>query len=311
MTNTTYKVRITEAAHQDLLSAAEKGHNDRLELAGSIVGTLVGQTFTVTALLPNGPATQRTYSHVRTDAAYQKRLLESHFASRPGDRYLGDWHIHPMPLPQLSTTDLSTAAKILQNEAKDMPGVLLLLGTVDDDDEPMALAFVATRKYERADAEEVDYDVISNDLDDAFKTDTKEGSNAKGGTGPSETARRRALADMREIERTSDAQTTLVAVDDELCAHVRCHGARATVLFPPEYPHGAPLVLAGHIDDEDADPVALRLGWSSKHSLPEVVYEALADNVSVRRQVRIFGRGVWRYWAGQGEGSKQYPRNKP
>ncbi|MCK6549655.1 Mov34/MPN/PAD-1 family protein [Myxococcota bacterium] len=283
---------ITREAFEEISAATLRGVAEEREFGGSLVALEASGKLVVTHAVPTGARADQGPGHVRTDADYQNMMLRRILARHPELRYVGDWHVHPMHLPRLSGTDLATAREMLLDPALARRSLLLMLGTPAlRTGDPLVLAFRVELGFFRAvSVESLEVrvlDATSPVLRAAFPTglaslaalaasDPREAS-AKhhdlGGSAPAGTAR--AAADVERVATQLGASASVSAGDDLLAAEFERGEHRALVVFPPEYPLGAPQVFRGSWQNGDLDPVPLLYGWSSLHSLSDVVEQAL------------------------------------
>lgn len=256
-----------------------------------------------TYALPTGPDAAQSAAHLRTDADYQNELLNAIRRQLPNVDYVGDWHVHPMWLPALSHTDLHTAERILRDEGAHRKQILMLLGTAKNKTPPIVLAFVA--RLNAAGSLEVtemplecvarNSDVVVSrlgqplpPLDDILRQD-KPHEVPVGHRNAD-----RIHADLELIRSNLHAEANTWACNECLGAVVRKGKREAFVVFPPEYPIGAPQVFAGSLDHGPLRPIALRYGWSSLHCLTDLVEIALRP--PARRQTpeppSMFGKFI-------------------
>ena len=283
-------IAITRQAHDAIARATRTGHAERAEHGGSLLafedagGTLLAYA------LPTGPEASQGGSHLLTDATFQNDAIDRARARYPGIEYVGDWHVHPMWLPSLSSTDLTTARRMLVDELPGRDHLVLGLGTMQTGAAPVVLGFVVTEdgaRWVRAEAAELriveddSVEVISRIGEDrlaplsavlasAAPRDTSEATVAHASA-------TRILEELEEIRTEHTAQVIEWATaDGQLAAIVRKGTHELIVVFPPEYPLGAPQVLVGGLGSGPSAMVPLRYGWSSLHRLVHVVGDGLA-----------------------------------
>jgi proteasome lid subunit RPN8/RPN11 len=277
------EILITAQVRDLLTAAVEDSYVDGDETGGSLLSHEDEAGTILVYALPPGPAPDRGPLHVRTDARYQGAALARVLRRCPGLRYAGDWHIHPMWLPELSATDRATALAILRGECRERGRVLLLLGTWQPGRGPVLLGFSGRMGAQGALAiTELTLRVIGPRDDDELRrrlgTRLPDLEEALGGPEPEPVAHggaERIRRDLEEIRQALGAQADLWAGDEGLHARLRLRARHAVVLFPPEYPHGAPLVFAG-TPRLSLEPIPLPYGWSTAHRLLDPVSEALS-----------------------------------
>lgn len=281
-------VLITEDAFQAITTAVDEGKERNLELGGSIVALETKAEILVAHVIPTGPRADQGPGHLRTDADFQNHALAAIHQEMPELEYVGDWHVHPMWLPSLSGTDQHTAELILREEGANRDHLLLLLGTAPSQGAPIVLAFVAhLNDSDRLQIDEVPIKRITRDSEDVVSRLGKsipalEDLLVKLKT-PDPLVRHRSAnrihADLEMVHKELRAQTSAWGSGDMLGAVIRRGRREAFVLFPPEYPLGAPQVFAGSLDRGPLRPIPLRYGWSSLHCLTDLVENALRPPV--------------------------------
>jgi hypothetical protein len=234
--------------------------------------------------LPTGPEAERGPGHLRTDATFQNSALERLRQHCPQLAYVGDWHVHPMWMPYLSTTDRQTAGLILREDGAHRDRLLLLLGTMPPRGMPVIVGFVARLLPVSRDLEvrEVDLQIVADDSTEvrghlghpleALGLLLKKPVVEVAIEHPSSA---RIAADLQDIRRDLHADTDLRSSEDLISVIVRRGRQEAVIVFPPEYPLGAPQVFSGSLDEGPLIPVPLLYGWSSIHRLVDLVDDAL------------------------------------
>lgn len=285
-----HEISITEDAFEVIVQALRQAREESLELGGSLlVHEKEGRALVVYAV-PTGPQAQRGPGHLRTDADFQNDAIRRVRAIWPGLSYAGDWHIHPMYLPELSGTDRATARAILNDDETRRDQLVLLLATARRDGPPVLLGFVV--RLVRAGTLQIDKLPIARVAGDSPEVLAALGrplpsladvlSGAAGSQRSedvpriSEDATARLIEDdLADVRASLGAEAHLWQDDELLGAVIRKGGREAFVVFPPEYPLGAPQVFAGALGDEQQAPVPLSYGWSSLHRLVDPVACAL------------------------------------
>lgn len=312
------RILITQDAFQSIADAVDQGKRHSMEFGGSLVALETNGEILVAYALPTGPDAAQSAAHLRTDANFQNELLNAIREQLPRLDYVGDWHVHPMWLPALSHTDLHTAERILREEGAHRKHVLLLLGTAKNKNPPIVLAFVARLNATgRLEVDEMPLECVARNsdavvsrlghplpaLEDLTKNDK-----------PHEVPVRhreaqRIHADLESIRTYLHAEAEPWASDECLGAVVRKGKREAFVVFPPEYPIGAPLVFAGSLEHGPLRPIPLRYGWSSLHCLVDVV--AIALRPPMRRRApdspSMFGKFIDGALAFMGVSTRQTP----
>ncbi len=280
------EILIAAPALAALVSSVERAVAAGLEYGGSLLACTGDDVPLVAYALPTGPAADQGAAHLRTDAAFQNRAIATTRRQLPALTYVGDWHIHPMWLPTLSSTDLATARRMLDDEPPAARRLILLLGTLPPRGGPEVHAFVVeldrggrlvveerTLVAVPADGDEVRarLGVALPPLDDLLRVHAE-----PRGEPPSAATMARIASDLDALAIDLPGVTFSLRERDELVgAVVRRDDDQAFVLFPPEYPLGAPQVFAGALEDGPVRAVALRYGWSSRHRLADPVAAAL------------------------------------
>jgi hypothetical protein len=274
---------ISEQAHGVIARAVSDGQAKGVELGGSLLALETDEATLIAYALPTGPGADQGWGHLRTDAAFQNRTIAAVQARWPALVYVGDWHVHPMWLPELSATDRRTARTILREEAGARDHLVLLLGTSAPGKSPVVLGFTAAEDGRGLSVQSVPLRRVADDAREL--TSRLGGALAPIGAllrheGPEITVSEHAdvgqvEAELEQIRSELDAEATLWMAGDTLGARVRRGRQEAVVLFPPEYPLGAPQVFSGSLESGPLRPIALRYGWSSLHRVSEVVAEAL------------------------------------
>lgn len=279
------EILISEQAYDAVLDATDDGYSGDLETGGSLV-CHDGDVPLIAYALPPGPSASRGPAHVRTDADYQSAALGRVLRGCPGLSYAGDWHVHPMYLPSLSALDRATARAILLSERRG--ALVLLLGTFRPGHGPVLLGYVARLSKEQALlTEEVPLRLIDSDGPevharlgqplpelDGLLGDPETGPEPEPVTHPAAERIRRELG---EVRAALGARAELYVGDEGLYARVRRGARQALVLFPPEYPLGAPRVYRGSPHVGPLLPVGLPYAWSSGHQLLDPVAAALTS----------------------------------
>lgn len=136
-------IEMTDSAFEVILAAQERARQDHHELGGSILAYERDGRVLVAYALPTGPRADRGPGHVRTDADYQNEAIRWVTLRWPALQYVGDWHVHPMWLPDLSATDRRTAREILLDDGARRDHLILLLVTAPPGGAAVVLGFVA------------------------------------------------------------------------------------------------------------------------------------------------------------------------
>ncbi|MBK9265633.1 MAG: hypothetical protein IPM54_38320 [Polyangiaceae bacterium] len=275
---------ITEEAFEAIADAVDEGRRRRMELGGSIVALENKDHTLVAYAVPTGPRADQGPGHLRTDADFQNHALAAIRGRLPQLTYVGDWHVHPMWLPALSGTDQSTAERILREDGATRNHLLLLLGTAKAKAAPIVLAFMV--RMDDAgflQVDEIPLERVRRDSDavvaqlgrplpplEELLADVKTGDTPVQHRGAN-----RIHADLEMVQKDLRAQTSPWGSGDMLGAVIRRGKREAFVLFPPEYPLGAPQVFAGSLERGPLRPIPLRYGWSSLHCLADIVEVAL------------------------------------
>lgn len=280
---------ITEQAHADIARSVGVGQRKNVELGGSLLAidaTTETEATLIVYALPTGPEADQGWGHIRTDATFQNRAIAAAQAWLPKLAYVGDWHVHPMWLPELSATDRRTARTILQEEGQARDHLILLLGTSMSGKSPVVLGFKVTLDGNGLLVEKVPLRCVADDsvevtsrlgcalppLGDLLRKETTAVSVAE------HAEARHVVKELEEIRGELDAETTLWLAGDTLGAVIRRGEKSAVVLFPPEYPLGAPQVFSGSLENGPLRPIPLHYGWSSLHRVVDVVARALEED---------------------------------
>lgn len=289
------EVLITDDAFNALTQAVAQARMDgHRELGGSLLAHEQDGSVLIAYALPTGPKADRGTGHILTDAEFQNAAIQRVLRHQPRLRWVGDWHIHPGHLPELSSVDRRTARAILLDDGAQREHLVLLLGTASPRGAPMVVGFVArltrhgTVSIAKAPITRVAGDgkdvlarlgrplpPLAALLDGAPAEDVE--ITLHDGDRFEDVATIRLIEDdLAEIRRALDAEATLWRDDDLLTAVIRRGASEAFVVFPPEYPLGAPQVFAAASDGDALAPIALPFGWSTLHRLADPVAEALA-----------------------------------
>ncbi len=261
---------LTQQAQQVILAGAEGARETSIEFGGSLLASEVeGQPTLIAYAVPTGPFADQGPAHIRTDADYQNRAIQAVASTFSSLTYVGDWHIHPMYMPRLSGTDLATARSMLIEEHTHREHLLLMLCTLGPDG-PELLGFeVSCPDGGRPIVQNLEIIVVENDasivqarlevplsgLDDLLGELAKN-TQVKNEFTPQDRPDRIA-ADLHELETECELSTDLLRDGDFVGAEVRSGRQRALVLFPPEYPEGAPLVFAGGLTGHTQQSTAI------------------------------------------------------
>lgn len=280
------EISITRRAFELVLEATRVGERHSREHGGSLVALETAVDTVIAYAVPTGPGADQSAAHIVTDAAFQSGAIRRIRRRFPRMSYVGDWHVHPMPLPYLSATDLATARGMLLDPDLGRTHLILVLGTVESDGTPYAIGFhVTLNELGNPEWTRLPLRVLedgSGDLVvrlgeaqlppvDAFLDDTGDSPP----TSVTHPAADRILRELDDIERRLGVSTHTVLTTDQVLAGVISRGDREiAVLFPPEYPTGAPHILVGGRGGEDPYRYPLQFGWSSLDSLPALVEEA-------------------------------------
>lgn len=277
-------VLLSRSAQAVILQAAALAERSRMEFGGSVVAVEApGKPSIVIYAVPTGHAAEQGPAHVVTDADFQNQALAAISARYPGATYVGDWHIHPMYMPSLSSTDLATAREMLSQEHRGRSHLTLLLCTLGACG-PELLGFEVRRSSRfGATATPLTVEVIDDGdpritsaLNDTLAP--LEAMMASPPSSPPSEDADRVTRDLAEIERECGARVRLLAKDGLLGAEIRRGRSQALVFFPPEYPRGAPQVFSGGLGDGPLRPVSLPWAWSSLHPLHVPVQAALRSH---------------------------------
>lgn len=295
------EIEVTDSAFEVILDGLESARRDHRELGGSILACERNGRVLVAYALPTGPRADRGPGHIRTDADFQNDAIHKVRRQWPALQYVGDWHVHPMWLPDLSGTDRRTAREILLDDGARRDHLLLLLVTAPPGGAAVVLGFVARLSPQRA--VQIGKVPLRRVADHSPEVVSMLGRPlpplrdllaAHGGSSLSDTAPDKGEEavsdtlfqdlptvriiedDLAEVRHSLDAEANLWRDEDLLGAVIRRGDREALVLFPPEYPLGAPQVFAAPKGDGPLAPVPLRFGWSSLHRLADPVSDALA-----------------------------------
>jgi len=288
------EVEITDEAFGLIVQAAREAKAQDRELGGSLLAHEQDGRVLIAYAVPTGPSADRGPGHILTDAAFQNEAMRKIRLKLPVLRYIGDWHIHPMYLPDLSGRDRETARLILHDPDMGRKYLILLLATAPPGGAPVVLGFVArlsqrgsvvigklpiTRvaRDSAAVISRLGHPLLSLEqvlqADDVLiSTPAQQAIDAF-----EDRATARIIEDdLAEIRASLGADASLWKDDELFAAQIRRGDREAFVVFPPEYPLGAPQVFAGAPDEGPLAPIALRFGWSTLHRLADPVSEALA-----------------------------------
>lgn len=274
---------ITEQAHSAIARAVRLGQEKQIELGGSLLAVEANGTTLIAYALPTGPCADQGWGHIRTDAAFQNRVIAAIHARWQNLVYVGDWHVHPMWLPELSSTDRRTARMILREDAQSRDHLILLLGTSMPGKSPVVLGFKAAILGAELSVESMAIQRVADasdevtsrlgralpPLDDVINGGEPEISTSK------HAEIRHVASEIEQIQAELGAEATLWLTEDALGLLVQRGEQRAVVLFPPEYPLGAPQVFSGSPEDGPLRPIPLLYGWSSLHHVVDLVAQAL------------------------------------
>lgn len=276
-------VLMSQSAFEVVERAVQDGLRDKVEAGGSLVALEQPGKTTLLYALPAGPAASTGGSHVVTDGAWQSRMIARVQRRIPGVTYVGDWHVHPFWMPYLSETDRATATSILRDGDPRRSHLVLVLGTGRPGAPPSVLGFVASDTGSwGAQVEQVPVKAIDDGeaAAEAGLETLPPLSELLREAEPAEPTFRHAAAarvesDLESIRRRFQATVQPVASPGgPLAAQIRSGTVSVSVVFPPEYPVGAPLVLRGDMHGQ-LSAVPLRHGWSSLHRLDDLIAEAL------------------------------------
>lgn len=292
-------ILVTEQARAEITASTRRGSREHLEFGGSLLAHERDGEILVAYALPTGPRAEQGPSHVRTDAEFQNVAIERVRRRRPELSYVGDWHVHPMWMPRLSWIDEETARGILLEEGAHRERLVLLLGTMPPKGEPVIVGFVL-RLRSSLDLEVTPAEICFVDDDSAElrahlprPLEPIEDVLAAPVVEPvvlADGALTRIESDLEEIRAELRAEVTPWHGEDLLAAMVRQGRREAVIVFPPEYPLGAPQVFSGSLAEGPLVPVELRYAWSSRHRLVDAVASALVPGVVLR--ARALGRAI-------------------
>ena len=299
------RVFIARSAQEVVFQGAKAARRSNVEFGGSVLAMENSHHWVVTHCVPTGEDAFQGSAHIVTDHRYQNRAVEALTRKFPKIGYVGDWHIHPMYMPQLSHTDRMTAAAMLEDECRHRQAILLLLCTLRDDGQKELLAFDAKRSRGGIATQSLQLELIEDH--DRMMMDALGGAYVSVDSvlekfeedldldhpNDHETPRHQHTAhiakELEIIESKLDATTHLIAHGSLLAAEIRRNDSAALVIFPPEYPYGAPHVFSGGLHDTHASAVELKTGWSSLHELVDPVQRALHQSLT-RRRPFLLGR---------------------
>jgi len=278
-------ILITRPAVEAIEAAIEAACADALEYGGSLLA-LDGEQPLVAYALPTGPAARQGATHLTTDAAFQNQAIAAVRTHVPALAYVGDWHIHPMWLPNLSATDRATARAILTEDDATTSRLVLVLGTRRPDGQTSVHGFTAELDDDgELQVEEQPLVIVDHDdsevvrrlgttLPPLDRLLLESPTPAPASTRPADLAR--ICVDLDDLTtEVPDLTFVLRTHDDVIGALLRRRDDEVVLFFPPEYPLGAPRVFAGALDGGPLRPIALPYGWSSQHRLAEPVLAAL------------------------------------
>ena len=125
-----HTIYIVSSALRALTAEAVRWKRQGKESGGALVGVQRGSASYILYAFDSGNA-DHSSSHITTDVEYQNRCFAKVQGRYPDRlRYLCDWHVHPMYLASLSTTDLRACEQILKDPAhEDLEGIPLILVT--------------------------------------------------------------------------------------------------------------------------------------------------------------------------------------
>lgn len=302
------EIILTEDAYSTLVQAVDQARKEgHRELGGSLLAHEQDGSVLVAYALPTGPKADRGTGHVLTDADFQNETMGRVLRQHPELEYAGDWHVHTFWLPELSSVDRRTARAILLDDGARRDHLVLLLATARTGGQAVVLGFIA--RLTRQGTVSIAKVPISRVAGDAKEVVARLGrplpplADLLGGTsrgGLAVTAHggdvfedavtlRLIEDDLAEIRDTLGAEATLWKDEDLLTAVIRRDAREAFVVFPPEYPLGAPQVFGGAEGGGAVEPIALRFGWSTLHRLADPVAEALAPR---GRSCKAGGAGI-------------------
>ncbi|MGM0578208.1 MAG: hypothetical protein ACQEXJ_20965 [Myxococcota bacterium] len=304
---------LTETAARVIREAALRGARQGVEFGGSLLAWEGDRETLVAFAVPTGAGADQAFGHLVTDAEFQNEVLETVGASLPELTYVGDWHVHPTGMDHLSGTDLRTAAAILDDPAHGREELILLLGAPMAHGEPVIRGFHAWMDDAGLEVADVPPRLVRPDGEEVLERLGKalpdlatllEASDAVAPAPVSHPAGARIREEVEELRALPGTSAQLRAADGLLGARITRGRREVVVVFPPEYPAGAPWVLRGSTDGRSVRPVPLAYGWSSLHRLTDVVGPALARHAPARprprrglraalaREVKALGRWV-------------------
>lgn len=116
----------SEAAVQ--LARLARQADDGKETGGILFGADCGLAgpLTVRQCGDPGPAAIRRRSYFRRDLAYATALAEQ-AAARDGSVWIGEWHTHPLSMPEPSDLDLRTYRQLLNDPVLAFPRILAVI----------------------------------------------------------------------------------------------------------------------------------------------------------------------------------------
>lgn len=261
------RLLVAQSAYDVVVEGVRRGKREALELGGSLLAYEGGEHPIILFAVSTGPNAKREPTRIQTDAAHQNRILTHLSEAYSKVAYVGDWHVHPMWMPELSSLDLETAGAILRTEARHRSELILLLGTARGSEPPVVLGFVARRGWGRR--------VLVESVEIERILDNGPEVTAVLGKRPDVTETDALLHEVARVRSTLGVEGQLWVADGFRAAIFNRGPQRATVLFPSEYPQGAPLVFAGSLEQKPVVPIDLLRGWSSLHDLAEPVEQAL------------------------------------
>ena len=160
-----HKILITDDAMQVIRKEAIHFKRMGVEAGGSLVGIQGVDTTIILYAIPTGPAASQGGAHIVTDDDYQNeciRYIYRHYAKRAIKVvYLIDWHVHPMYLPSLSSTDTNSCREILKDSDHSyLQGLPLILITFQSN-RLMHVPFWITLNGHRLNIEDADLEIVS------------------------------------------------------------------------------------------------------------------------------------------------------